>query len=229
MNKQCGIKYGPSNYPRFSQCCGPDCQDVAHRCTLKFSVITAVYNSAATVGDAINSVAQQTYPDLEHIIVEGKCKNGSLQAVERAGHDRMSVVSEPDSGIYDALNKGIARSSGDIVGFVHSDDFLAHEGVLSRVADALADPDVDAAFCDVDYFSKDTPSRVVRRWKSGKFRSTQPRLVWMPPQPTLYVKREVYERFGNFDTGFGITADYDFILRYFSQTQPNAICIADVP
>ena len=95
---------------------------------MKISLITAVYNSEATVGEAIASVAAQTYHDLEHLVVEGKSRDGSLAAIERAGHKRMRLVSEPDRGIYDALNKGVRNASGDVVGFIHSDDFLAHEG-----------------------------------------------------------------------------------------------------
>ena len=107
---------------------------------MKISVITAVYNSEATFGEAIASVAAQTYPDVEHLVVEGKSKDGSLTAIERAGHDQMRLISEPDEGIYDALNKGVRNATGDVVGFIHSDDFLAHDDVLARIASAFEDP-----------------------------------------------------------------------------------------
>ena len=106
---------------------------------MKISVITAVYNSEVTVGEAMASVAAQTHPDVEHLVVEGKSKDGSLAAIERAGHDRMQLISEPDKGIYDALNKGVRNATGDVLGFIHSDDFLANDGVLARIASAFED------------------------------------------------------------------------------------------
>lgn len=195
---------------------------------MKISVITAVYNSEATVGEAIASVAAQTHPDLEHVIVEGKSKDGSLAAIERAAHDRMRLISEPDTGIYDALNKGIGHATGDVIGFIHSDDFFAHDAVLARIAAAFEDPAVEAVFSDLDYVSQADASRVVRHWATGPFEPRRLRRGWMPAHPTLYLRRGVYERFGAYDTGFGIAADYDFILRYFSQATGGAVYIPEV-
>ncbi|OOY11988.1 hypothetical protein BMG00_13025 [Thioclava marina] len=123
---------------------------------MKITVITAVYNSQATVGEAIESVGRQPHPELEHLIIEGKSTDGSLAAIERASHDRMFLASERDKGIYDALNKGVAKASGDVLGFVHSDDFLAHDDVLSRIAAAFEDPRVKAVFSNLDYVSQAT-------------------------------------------------------------------------
>ena len=195
---------------------------------MKISVITAVYNSEDTVGEAIASVASQSYPDIEHIIVEGASSDRSLNAIEAARHERMSLVSEPDQGIYDALNKGIARATGDVVGFLHSDDFLAHGDALARVAQAFEDPGVDAVFSDLDYVSQSDPSRVVRHWSTGDFHPRRLKYGWMPAHPTLYLRREVYDRCGGFDTAFGISADYDFILRYFSQASGRSAYIPEV-
>lgn len=195
---------------------------------LKISVITAVYNSEATVGEAIASVAAQTYPESEHLIIEGTSKDGSLQAIEGAAHDRMVLFSEPDNGIYDALNKGISRATGDVVGFLHSDDFLAHPQVLARVAEAFADPEVEAVFSDLDYVSQSDVTRVVRHWRTGPFAPERLKWGWMPAHPTLYLRRSVYERLGPFDTSFRIAADYDFILRYFSQTRARCVHLPEV-
>ena len=195
---------------------------------MKISLITAVYNSEATVGEAIASVAAQTYPDLEHLVVEGQSKDGSLLAIERVRHERMRLISEPDKGIYDALNKGVRNASGDVLGFIHSDDFLAHEGVLARIARAFEDPAVEAVFSDLDYVAQADTSRVIRHWSTGAFHPRRLRYGWMPAHPTLYLRREVYERFGDYDINFGISADYDFILRYFSQATGKSVYIPEV-
>lgn len=195
---------------------------------MKISLITAVYKSAATVAEAIASVAGQTYVDLEHIIVEGASNDGSLEAIKRAQHDRMRLISEPDAGIYDALNKGIRHATGDVIGFIHSDDFLAHERVLERIAAAFEDPSVEAAFSDLDYVSQADTSRIIRHWSTGAFHPRRLKYGWMPAHPTLYLRREVYERFGSYDENLGISADYDFILRYFSQMIGKSIYIPEV-
>jgi len=195
---------------------------------LKFSIITAVWNSEATVGEAIASVAGQTYPNLEHLVIEGKSDDGSLAAIERAAHDRMRVISEPDKGIYDALNKGIRNATGDVIGFLHSDDFLSHDGVLARIAAAFKDLAVEAVFSDLVYVSQADTSRVIRHWSTGPFHPRRLKYGWMPTHPTLYLRREIYERFGSYDHNLGISADYHFILRYFSQTTGKSVYIPEV-
>lgn len=196
--------------------------------SLKISVITAVYRSEATVGEAIASVAAQRYPNIEHVIVEGKSPDGSLAAIERAAHGRMRLISEPDKGIYDALNKGIQHATGEVVGFIHSDDFLPHDGVMDRIAAAFRDPAVEAVFSDLDYVSQADTSRVIRHWSTGAFHPRRLKYGWMPAHPTLYLRREIYERFGVYDINFGIAADYDFILRYFSQATAPSVYIPEV-
>lgn len=195
---------------------------------MKITVITAAYKSKATVGEAIASVAAQTYPDVEHLVVEGGSDDGTLEVIERAGHDRMRLISEPDEGIYDALNKGVRNASGDVIGFIHSDDFLAHDGVLAQIAAAFADPAVEAVFSDLVYVSQADTSRVIRHWSTGAFHPRRLKYGWMPAHPTLYLRREVYERFGTYDKNLGISADYDFILRYFSQAIGRSVYIPEV-
>lgn len=195
---------------------------------MKISVITAVYCAENTVSQAIASVAAQSYRDLEHIIVEGCSPDGSLAAIRKAEHARMVVISEPDRSIYDALNKGIGRASGDIVGCMHADDFFAHEGVLEKVAAAFADPAVEAVYGDLDYVSKDATSSVVRHWRAGPFERRNLARGWMPPHPTLYLRRHVFERYQAYDPRFRIAGDYEFVLRYFSQTRCQPVYIPEV-
>jgi glycosyltransferase involved in cell wall biosynthesis len=179
------------------------------------SIVTAVFNSAKTVSECIGSVAAQDYPRLEHVVVDGQSTDGSLEEIRRAAHSRMRMVSEPDEGIYDALNKGVRLSSGEVIGFVHADDFLAHRQVLTRIAAQFYDPTVDAVFADLDYVSQLDSSRVVRRWSTGHFEPRRLKYGWMPAHPTLYLRRRVYDRLGGFDQSYRIAADYDFILRCF--------------
>ena len=195
---------------------------------MKISIVTAVYNSEATVGEAIASVAAQTYPHVEHIIIEGRSTDRSLDAVEAARHARMRVISEADNGIYDALNKGIAASTGDIVGFLHSDDSLAHADVLSRIADAFRPSEIEAVFSDLDYVSRHDTGRVIRHWATGPFNPARLKQGWMPAHPTLYLRRAVYERLGGYDATFAIAADYDFILRYFTREPGASVYIPEV-
>ncbi|NWF35534.1 glycosyltransferase family 2 protein [Mariprofundus sp. KV] len=189
---------------------------------MKISIITAVYNGAATIGDAIKSVLDQSHPNIELIVIDGASTDGTLAVLE-SYRDRIDIViSEPDSGIYDALNKGIARASGDVVGFLHADDLYAGNDVLATVAEAFTDPAVDAAYGDLVYVSKSEPDRVIRYWQAGDFRADKLKQGWMPPHPTFYMRREFYERLGGFDTGFRIAADYDCMLRMLGQ--PGFCC-----
>lgn len=140
----------------------------------------------------------------------------------------MQLISEPDRGVYDALNKGIRNATGNVIGFVHSDDILAHEGVLARIAMAFEDPDVEAVFSDLDYVAQTDTSQVIRHWSTGAFHPARLQYGWRPAHPTLYLRRDVYTRIGTFNIGFDIAADYDFILRYFSQATGKSVYIPEV-
>ena len=195
---------------------------------MKISVITAVHEAEATVGQAIRSVADQSWQDLEHLVIDGRSRDGTLAAIEAARHDRMTLVSEADGGIYDALNKGIRLATGDIVGFLHGDDFLAHSQVLARVAASFDAPRIEAVFSDLDYVDKFDDERIIRQWRTGPFSPSRLRRGWTPAHPTLYLRREVYQRLGSYDADMRISADYDFILRYFSQIQDQTVHIPEV-
>jgi len=184
---------------------------------LKISVITAVYNRVATIGEALDSVRAQTWPDVEHVVIDGASTDGTLELLRSRQHELAVLVSEPDKGIYDALNKGIARCTGDVIGLMHSDDLYADERVLNDVAEAFRDPGVDTVYGDLDYVSQSDTRRVIRRWRSGEYSPQLLKRGWMPPHPALYLRRQVIERWGSFDASFRIAADYDAVLRYFGQ------------
>lgn len=191
-------------------------------------MITAVYNRVGFIGQAVKSVQAQTWANVEHVVIDGASNDGTLQFLQSCLGDKAILVSERDMGIYDALNKGLARATGDIVGVMHSDDFFADDRVLESVASAFADPEVDLVYGDLDYVAKDDTSRTIRRWKSGEYHRSKLAWGWMPPHPTLYLRRSVIERFGGFDTSFRIAADYDAILRYFGRGQARAVYIPRV-
>lgn len=195
---------------------------------MKITIVTAVFNREATVGQAIRSVAAQDHSDIEHLVVDGASTDGTLAAVEAARHPGMVVVSEPDGGIYDALNKGIARATGDVVGLLHSDDFFAHDRVLPLVARAMAETGAEAAYGDLDYVSASDPARVIRHWRAGAFSPRLLRRGWMPPHPTLFLRREVFDRLGAYDTSYRIAADYEAILRWFGRGGITSAYIPEV-
>jgi glycosyltransferase len=180
---------------------------------MKISVVTATYNAAGTVADALASVAAQTHPDVEHWVIDGGSRDGTQAVVQRHAARLAGFVSEPDGGIYDALNKGIRRATGEAIGFLHADDVYAHAGVLARVAEAFADPTVDAVYGDLTHVAKADLGRVSRYWQAGEARRARFARGWMPPHPTLYVRRRVYETLGAFDTRYRIAADYDSVVR----------------
>jgi glycosyltransferase len=195
---------------------------------MKISVITAVYNSRDTIAEALDSALAQTHPDVELIVIDGGSTDGTREVLQGYA-DRLAVlVSELDHGIYDALNKGIARASGEVVGFLHSDDLFADASVLSRIAAAIVDPAVDAAYGDLLYVRKDDPSRVVRTWRAGAFTPGKLAHGWMPPHPTFYVRRAVYQRLGGYDTSYRIAADYDCMLRFLGKGGIRAVYIPEV-
>ena len=180
---------------------------------MKISIITSVYNNKETISETIESVLSQTYDDLEYIIIDAASTDGTVDIIKQYQDKISTFVSEPDDGIFDGLNKGIALATGDVVGFLHSDDLYQHNKVIEMVAEAFKNYPVDSVFGDLTYVNNKDTSKVIRYWKSGDFSPKKLRRGWMPPHPTFFVKRHVYERSGVFDTSFKIAADYDIILR----------------
>jgi glycosyltransferase len=179
---------------------------------MTISVITATYNSAATVRDTLISIRQQDHPAIEHIIVDGRSTDGTLEIV--AGFPHIAkIISEKDNGIYDAMNKGIGMATGEVIGILNSDDVYIDSTVLSTVAKAFTDPDVMTVYADLQYVDPGDLDKVQRTWITGRFRKNSFYYGWMPPHPTFFVRREVYERIGLFNTDLRSAADYELMLR----------------
>lgn len=186
---------------------------------LKVSIITITYNSGATLRDTIESVVNQTYPNVEYIIVDGLSKDNTLAIVEEYKNKIAKVVSEKDHGLYDALNKGIGLATGDIIGLIHSDDFYTNPQVIERVVKTLTEQKTDGLYADLYYVDKDDTNRIFRKWKSGNYKHGMFLNGWMPPHPTFFVKRECYEKFGKFNLLFKSAADYELMLRFIHKYQ----------
>jgi glycosyltransferase involved in cell wall biosynthesis len=195
---------------------------------MRISVITAVFNAENTIADAIDSLQGQSYSDFEHIIIDGASTDNTLSIINKKLDDRSTLISEPDNGVYDALNKGIDQCSGDVVGFLHSDDTFESPYVLSMIASFFANPEVSAVYGDLVYVSNDDVKQVMRYWKAGPYDCKALSRGWMPPHPTFYVRRSVYERLGMFNTAYRIAADYDSILRFLAVEKIHTVYIPKV-
>lgn len=183
--------------------------------THSISLITVCYNSSSTILDTLLSINSQTYPHLEHIIIDGGSKDDTMTIVKAHGKRLTTVISEPDRGIYDAFNKGLSRASGEVVGFLNSDDVYANPDVISLVMDAFGNDSVDAVYADLIYVRRDNLDKITRYWKSRPYQSGAFSHAFVPPHPTLFLRRRVYERIGGFDTTYRLAADYEYMLRAF--------------
>lgn len=179
---------------------------------MKISVITASYNSAATIADTLRSVAEQDHEDIEHLIIDGASKDSTMEIVDGFPHV-VRKISEKDKGIYDAMNKGVQMASGEIIAILNSDDFYASPKVLSSVAGLFADPSVQAVYGDLQYVDQNDTSRIKRYWKAGSFTPGKFFFGWMPPHPSFFVRKEVYDKVGLFNTNLKTSADYELMLR----------------
>lgn len=178
---------------------------------MKITVVTATYNSAATLRATLDSVRAQNYPELEYIVVDGGSTDHTMNMVHEYSDIITAFVSEPDNGIYDALNKGISMSSGEFVGFLHSDDFFADADVINAIA--AAGQQCDAVYGDLQYVQRDNVEKITRHWRSKPYKPGLFKRGWMPAHPTFYLRREHYLKFGQYDTSFKQSADYELMLR----------------
>jgi len=195
---------------------------------MKVSIITAVYNGVETIEGCIKSVVGQNYPDIEHIIIDGGSTDGTLDVIKKYGDSIAKVISEPDSGIYDAMNKGIKLATGDVIGFLNSDDFYASNEVLEKVADVFRKYDVDSCYGDLVYVDKNITTKVIRYWKSGEYKMDLFRYGWMPPHPTFFARKMIYDKFGCFNTNFKIASDYELMLRFLERYKISVMYIPEV-
>jgi glycosyltransferase involved in cell wall biosynthesis len=180
--------------------------------TMKISIVTCSYNSAATIADTLCCISGQDHRDIEHIIVDGGSADDTLDIVRQFPHVA-KVVSGKDKGIYDAMNKGIQLATGGIIGILNSDDIYTDDTVLATVAKAFSDPAVMTVYADLQYVYPDDLSRIQRTWKTGRFSKKNFYFGWMPPHPTFFVRKEVYDRAGLFNLELRSAADYELMLR----------------
>ena len=183
---------------------------------MKISVITACFNSGMTLRDTIESVLRQTYHDIEYIIVDGGSKDDTMEIVrsyEPNFDGRMRWISEPDKGIYDAMNKGLAMATGDVIGILNSDDFYSSNDILEQVARTMTNPEIDAVYGDIHFVNQTDLTKCVRYYSSKWFRRWQMRMGFMPAHPSFYCRRDVYERYGVFNASYRVSADFELLLR----------------
>lgn len=181
---------------------------------MKFSIITAVYNNSANILDCLKNIECQSYGNIEHIIVDGGSTDGTLDIIESRRRKNLIVISEPDQGIYDAMNKGINIASGDVIGFLHSDDLYQDCRVIETVAYSMSDLKVDSCYGDLLYVDSEDTGKIIRYWKAQEYKERRFYWGWMPPHPTFFVRRSIYDKYGTFSLNLGSAADYELMLRF---------------
>jgi glycosyltransferase involved in cell wall biosynthesis len=181
---------------------------------MKISIITATYNSASTIKECIESVNAQTYKNIEHIIIDGASKDNTLEIINNLPNRVTKIVSEPDKGIYDAMNKGIKAATGDVIGILNSDDFFTSDNIIEIVVENFKNCDIDALYGDVHFVNPDDITKSVRYYSSAIFKPSLFRFGFMPAHPSFYMKRECYEKYGLYSLDYKIASDYDLLIRY---------------
>lgn len=191
---------------------------------MKISVITVTYNSAKTLASTFDSVLRQTYPDIEYWVIDGQSTDGTLDIIktyEKKFGGHLHWISEPDRGIYDAMNKGIAHCTGDIVGTLNSDDYFTSDDVLQHIADHFT-PDIDAVYGDIHFIREGEPDKITRYYSSALFRPMWLRFGFMPAHPSFYLRRSLYEKHGGYSLDYKIAADYEMMVRLFHKHKLRA-------
>lgn len=181
---------------------------------MKVSIITITYNSEPTLKDTIESVINQTYKNIEYILIDGGSTDETLSIIKSYGNKISTLISEKDSGLYDALNKGISLATGDVIGILHSDDFYTNNHVIQHVVSLFSNSPVDAVYADLYYVDKINTNQIHRKWKAGIYKEGMFFNGWMPPHPTFFVKRSIYETCGNFNLNLTSSSDYELMLRF---------------
>lgn len=196
---------------------------------MQISIITATFNSDRFINDAVNSYRNQTFADKELVIIDGKSTDGTLEILSQNNQCINTLISEKDKGIYDALNKGVDLAQGDIIGILHSDDFLAHNKVLETVQKKFAkNPNLEAVYGDLQYVDRQNPEKIIRNWVSGDYDINKFKKGWMPPHPALFIKATCFKKFGNYNLSYKSAADYDLILRFLFKHKIKAEYIPEV-
>jgi len=185
------------------------------------SIVTGTYNSAKFVGDCVGSVNNQTYENIEHIIIDGASKDDTVSIIKNSPNKVTKLVSEKDDGIYDAMNKGLKLATGDILGILNSDDFYNNDDVISKVVAAFANPSVDCVYGDLLYVDQDDTGNVVRKWITGPYKEGCFQKGWHPAHPSFFVRRSVYEKYGYFNLSLDLAADFELMLRFMEKYKIN--------
>lgn len=188
---------------------------------MKISIITATYNSEAHIADCIKSVNNQTYNNIEHIIIDGASKDTTLEIINSTPNRITNVISEPDKGIYDAMNKGIRAATGDIIGILNSDDFFTSDNIIETVVDNFKIHSIDALYGDIHFVNPDDLSKTVRYYSSAIFKPSLFRFGFMPAHPSFYMKKECYDKYGLYALDYKIASDYDLLIRYLYKERIN--------
>lgn len=192
------------------------------------SIITACFRSERTVRDTLESVNVQTYPNIEHIIVDGASDDRTLEVVREHGRRVTKVMSEKDRGIFDAYNKGLVLAHGEIIGILNSDDFYATPHIIQRIMDQFRDPTIEAVYADLVYVDKDDTSRIVRHWKSKPYRQGDFSRGFVPAHPTLFLRKSVYDRVGQFAPEYRFAGDFEFMLRVFHTHGVKSVYLPEI-
>ena len=194
---------------------------------MKVSIVTPTFNSAATLRDTLDSVQMQDYGHIEHLIIDGGSRDETLDIARRYPHVSQ-IVSEPDRGLYDAMNKGLGRASGDVVAVLNSDDFYTHPLVISKALALMQRSGADTLYADLEYVDAVQTDRVVRFWKAGAFAPHNFQRGWMPPHPTFFVRRNLYEQLGHFNIDLRFSADYELMLRFLLKNGVSTCYLPEV-
>ncbi|NIP53056.1 MAG: glycosyltransferase [Phycisphaerae bacterium] len=184
---------------------------------MKVSIITVCFNSAETIEDTINSVLDQDYKDIKYIVVDGGSTDGTLDIINSYRGKIAKVISEPDNGIYEAMNKGIKSSTGDIIATLNSDDVYTERTVVSRIVEFMRSNGLDAVYGDLVYVDRNRADRITRFWKAGKYKKGAFRYGWILPHPTFFCRKEIFERFGCFNDELQVAADFELMLRFIEK------------
>jgi len=194
----------------------------------KVSIITAVFNEVELIEQCINSVLSQSYENIEYIIVDGGSTDGTVEVIRKYKDKISNWISKPDNGLYYALNKGLQMATGEIVGFLHADDIYPDNEIINTVVFKMIEYNVDGCYGDLMYVGRHNIEKTVRYWKSRPYYDGLFKKGWMPPHPTLFLKRDIYKRYGFFNTDFRIAADYELMLRLFEKNKISSHYIPEV-
>ncbi|HYK76178.1 MAG TPA: glycosyltransferase family 2 protein [Daejeonella sp.] len=195
---------------------------------MKISIITVVRNAEKFIESCISSVLTQKYNELEYIIIDGKSEDQTIHLVNKYASKIHKIISEKDQGMYDAMNKGISLASGDVLGILNADDFYPSKTILSQIAQCFMETGADIVYGDLYYVDRQDADKIIRKWQSGEYKPGNFQWGWMPPHPTFYVKRELFEKYGNYKPEYGSAADYELMIRFLYKNQLKAAYLPEV-